>query len=224
MEEARRFLRHVMPGFVYGIETFAGLFLVFPEWTGLHLSGLTGKESLGVVVGAIFVSGALGYVFATMHHWLHWHVDKDILDHRPVINRLRERGLIPDEAASQLGRKEALVRSMALWYERVRENGPIEVVADKKLVSLGDSIHGLGAARVASVFALITVLGFCFTIGTLQLDAWSIFRFALMLGLTVGATYLFHKAYYNVGEIAQAIYDRILEDALAREHQTRNAA
>ena len=135
MEEARRFLRHVMPGFVYGIETFAGLLLVFPEWKGLHLSGLTGKESLGIVIATLFVSGALGYVFATMHHWWHWHVDKDILDHRPVINRLRERELIPKEVASQLDRKQALVLSLALWYERVREKGPIEVVADKKLVS-----------------------------------------------------------------------------------------
>ena len=33
MEEARRFLRYVMPGLVYGVLTALWLFILLPEWT-----------------------------------------------------------------------------------------------------------------------------------------------------------------------------------------------
>jgi hypothetical protein len=213
-----------MPGFVYGLETIVGLFVLFPDWTRAQLSALAGEESLGVAIAAIFVSGALGYVFATIHHWWHWHVDAPVLDHRPLITRLRARRLIVDELGGQLDRRQALILSMALWYDRVRDNGAIQLGADKKLTSLGDSIHGLGAARIASVFALLTVLGISACIGTFRFELGPIVRFIVVLVLTLGATVLFHKAYINVGEIAQGIYDAILGNALAREQRGNRAA
>jgi hypothetical protein len=212
-----------MPGFVYAVETIAGLFIVFPEWTRLQLAGSAKEGNLGIVIGAIFVSGALGYIFATVHHWWHWRFDRGILDHRSLVTRLRERGLIPD-TLDQPDRRQALVLSMVLWYERVRENGAIQSVAEKKLTSLGDSIHGLGAARVASVFALATILGFCVTIGAFRPDVESVARFIAMLVLTLGMTLLFHGSYRNVGEIAQGVYEGILENALAEEHHQNNGA
>ena len=215
MEESRRFLRLVMPGFVFGLEVILCLFIVFPDWTTTQLSALTGKDGLGVILGSIFASGALGYIFATVHHFCHWSIDEDILNHVPLIERLIQKGLIPKEA--EVDREKALIVSMALWYERAGEGRSIDIVADKKLVSLGDITHGLGTARIASVFAFVTVLGFCVDLGTIHCEWESVIRTILMLLITIGMIVLFWNGYSRAGRLAQGIYDTILESALTEE-------
>ena len=212
MDEARRFLRYVMPGLVYSTETLLWLFIVFPEWTQRLILDLAAKDGLGVALGSVLASGALGYIFATVHHWCHWHlsIDRGILDHSDLINRLLAAGLLSNESnPRRVDREEALEISLADWY-RPREHGnSIGDATYKKLDSLGDQAHALGTARVASFFSVVTALAFCFKIGTFSLNFESIIRFVLMLLLGMGVTYLFHDAYRRVGTIAQAIYDRV---------------
>jgi MFS family permease len=220
MEEARRFLRYVMPGLVYGVLTALWLFILLPEWTQSQMRYLAAKDSIGIAFGGLFASGVLGYIFATAHHWWHWHVDKGILDHQPLINRLVVGGLISNQPRDNtFTRVEALELSLALWYQRVRHDGLIADAANKKVTSLGDHAHGLGAARVASSFALITALLVSFAIGTFRLQCEPMIRFALMLLLAVGVVYLFHDAYRRVGKIAQGIYDTVLQNTLSGEHK-----
>ena len=183
MDEARRFLRYVTPGLVYGVLTFLWLFIVFPEWTNSQIRDLAAKDSIGVALAGLFASGVLGYVFATCHHLLHWRFDEGILDHRPLINRLRKNGQMSNPPNnSEVTRTEALQRSFALWYQCVK-NGSITDAADKKVSSLGDQTHGLCAARVASLFALVTALLLCPAIGAINLGFIPMIRFALMIML-----------------------------------------
>lgn len=216
MDEARRFLRYVMPGLVYGVETTLWLFIVFPEWTYCLILGLAAKDGLGVAIGSVLASGALGYIFATAHHWCHWHlcIDEGILDHSELIKRL---GLLPNESnkTKKAYRKKALEISLTHWY-RLRDSNSIGDATLKKLDSLGDQAHAFGNARIASVFSVLTALAFCFKIGTFSLTCESVARFTLMLVLGISITYLFHYAYRQVGTIAQAIYDSIFEDAYAK--------
>jgi hypothetical protein len=219
MEEARRFLRYVIPGFVYGVETALLLLIIFPDWMYSQLTSLAAKDSLGVALASLFASGALGYIFATAHHWCHWYApfDKGVLDHSPMINRLLENGHIPNQYKRTVNRAEALEISLALWYQRIKPDGPIGGAADKKLTSLGDHTHGLGAVRVASFFALMTSLAFCLMIGRFSFQFETIIRFVIMLALGIGVTYLFHDAYRRVGKLAQGLYERILQETLAKE-------
>ena len=204
MDEARRFLRYVLPGLVYGIETLLWLYIVFPEWTRSVILGAATKDGLGVAVWSVLASGAVGYIFATVHYWCHWNlsIDKGILDHSDLVKQLY---------GQTLSRRDALVVSLGRWY---RAN--LGETAYKKLDSLADQAHALGTARVASFFSVVTALAVCFKIGTFSLAAESIGRFVLMLALGIAATCLFHSAYRHVGTVAQGIYDRILTDASPR--------
>jgi hypothetical protein len=74
MDDARRFLRYVLPGLVFGIETLLWLFIVFPGWTQSQLLSVSAKDGIALAIGSVLASGAVGYVFATVHHWCHWHL------------------------------------------------------------------------------------------------------------------------------------------------------
>lgn len=210
MDEERRFLRYVMPGLVYGIETLLWLFIVFQEWTQRLILDLAAKDSLGVALGSVLASGAFGYIFATVHHWCHWHLSiRGILDNSDLINRLLAAGSLSNESnAKKVNRQEALEISLELWYRPRDHSNSFAGETYKKLDSLGDQTHALGTARVASFFSVVTALAFCFKIGTFSPDFESIIRFVLMLLLGISVTYLFHDAYRRVGTIAQAIFER----------------
>ncbi|MFZ5522839.1 MAG: hypothetical protein ACOY9D_01980 [Pseudomonadota bacterium] len=219
MDDARRFLRYVMPGLVFGVETLLLLYIVFPVWTQYQILELANKNGLGIAIGSVLASGALGYIFATVHHWCHWHlsIDSLILDHSGLINRLLAAGLVSNDSNPKVvERKEAFEISLAYWYRPKGHGNSIDDVTYKKLDSLGDQAHALDTARVASFFAVVTTLVFCFNIGTVSLNFESIVRFVLMLLLGAVVIYLFHESYRRVGTIAQAIYDRIFSENLSK--------
>lgn len=229
MEDARRFLRYVMPGLVFGTETLLWLFVVLPEWTQTLVSNLGDKSGLGVVLGGVLASGAIGYIFSTIHHLCHWRLcwDRGILDHSDLINDAIEKRLISsgDRTVDGTGdkegwlvcpqkvieaREEALAISIAHWY---RPRSAINEETYRKLDSLGDQAHGLGTARIASFFSGVVALLFIFKLGTFCVTGESILRFVGMVVLWLGITGLFHWSYRRVGIIAQAIYDRVFKDA-----------
>jgi hypothetical protein len=219
MDEARRFLRYIMPGFIYGVETTCFLFIIFPSWMSSHFITFTAKDSLGIVLSSIFASGALGYIFATIHHWCHWHLcfDKDILDHSKMINHLIMDGYIPKQDKREVDRMLAFKISQVLWYQQMKLDDHIGKESDKKVTSLGDQTHGLGTVRIASFFALITSLVFCYMIGKCSCQPESIIRFMIMVALGISVICLFHEAYRRVGKIAQALYEGILQEALTKD-------
>lgn len=148
MDEARRFLRYVMPGFVYGIETPLWLLIIFPTWTQSIMANLMMKDGLGVTLGRVLTAGALGYIFAAIHHVCHWLplcFEKGIFDHSSIVRKILNK---PDD--EKIERPEALKVSLAYWCQQV-DGGAIKDTAEKKVNSLGDQAHALGAARVASV-------------------------------------------------------------------------
>ena len=92
-DEGRRFLRYVIPGLVYGVETLLFLFIVLPETTVSVLAKISDKDGLGAIVGVFLASGGLGYIFAAVHHWVLWHCrfEEEVFDHRRVIkNRFQK--------------------------------------------------------------------------------------------------------------------------------------
>lgn len=219
MDETRRFLRYVMPGVLYGVETLLLLWIIDPQWVQCIIANLFEKDSLGAILGSVLAFGALGYIFATIHHELHW---------IPPINRIcknRQDGLIhricclptfdhTPIAQSKYSdwegtREDAMAISYAYWYSQMRE-GKIADAADKKVGSLGDQAHGLGAARVASWLALATAILYCFTLEFHIKQMGLACRYIIMLIIGILMISLFHRGYQRVAKIAHKTYREIL--------------
>lgn len=227
MNEARRFLRYLTPGYLFAILMFFLLWISIPKWTVsvLKNSLLDEKHSLAIIIGSIFTSGALGYLFATIHHWCHWHCPKDIktLDHTEHIAYLRKEGLIPFEPPGSPSdtKLESLITTSVLWFERLEKNTLIGNSANNA-AAISDLAHSAGAARIASFFALLMAMVICALYGEWHPTKTNIARYFVMLGIGVLMERLFCDAWRRLGKMSENIVNRILEDALREKAIEKN--
>lgn len=207
MDDARRFLRYVMPGIVYGVETIFLLWITCPTWTQRVITNNLEKDNLGVILGSVLVFGGLGYIFSTIHHARETGDEEDrIFDHKSIAMKI--------EPGWKGTWEEAMAFSYAHWYTQMNL-GNIHDDANKKVHSLGDQAHGLGTANIASFASYLTTLVICST--ELFSEPEPGFRFFLMVVLWFWVTYLFDRGYQRVGKIAHETYEMILMDALSRK-------
>jgi hypothetical protein len=221
MQEARKFLRYITPGILFGVLTIFLLWIALPELVNEMLKAclIAKNNSLALAIGALLASGALGYLFATFHHWCHWYlpIDKDVINHTKQIKKLREKNLIPSlPIESKNPRLEALTMVSILWFERLQESGPIGN-SENRVAAFGDLAHAAGTARVASVCSLVTSILVLLSFGTFNPTLFNIIRYGGMLLFGIVVTCLFHDAYSRIGKISQELYDNILEHALLAE-------
>jgi hypothetical protein len=148
--------------------------MVSPKWTTEVLQSVTGKEGLGAALAAVFASGALGYIFATIYHFLHWNCrfcNQGVLDHSKMVNKLLEtRDVLDQPKGTTVKRRRADELVVTLWSQRNKAGGTVGPEADKKLNSLTDLTHGLGAFCVASLFALIVAIVLCCNLEAIKLE------------------------------------------------------
>jgi hypothetical protein len=217
MDEARRFLRYVMPGLVYGVEVAVFASLVLPDVAAKAVAKASDENGLAVALGGLLASGGLGYIFASAHHFVHWRLpsDNNIINHTPNIRRLMDERIIPQQPVD---RRAALDLTLEFWYQRLGSDKVI-AAADDRIAALGDLAHAAGAARLASVAALATTLYICWLEGTLTSELEPVFRFILMLVLSSFCILLFHDSYARTGKIGQTLYDRVLSTRLEAERK-----
>jgi hypothetical protein len=226
MNEARRFLRYITPGILFGVLAVFFLWIAMPAWTMDILKAcifLPGN-SIALAVGSLLASGALGYLFATLHHCCHWHspTDQNVINHTDKIAALRKTGLIPPSKHTQISpRLEALITISVLWFERLESGGPIGN-SEERVAAFGDLAHAAGTARVATACALLVAVLVSMFYGNWAPSFPNTLRYIVMLGLGAAITKLFHDAYCRTGIISQHIYEDILEDALVAESTKRN--
>lgn len=225
MNEARRFLRYIMPGVLFGLLTLFLVCIVLPEWTSSILKEqvFAKGSSAAIIIGSLFASGAIGYLFATIHHWCHWHspFDENVINHTKQIASLRKKGLIPPPTDTlDNPRMEALTTISVLWFERLGEGNQVANSEDR-VAAFGDLSHGAGTARVASAFALLAALLICTHYGCWNPSFWNTIHFIVMLAFGCATIWLFHDAYRHTGGIFQRLNDQILEHALVKEKEKK---
>lgn len=160
-EEGIRFFRYVLPGLVFFIETLLFAYIILPEQTVCFLNDHF--KDLGTAAAVFLASGGLGFIFASIHHFVHWQpcfsCFENTFDHRIVINKLHASQLIDPTIWEEINKNysnqtkakmEALKHSQSLWYKLLKPRRAGKVAID----NLGHRAQGLGAARIASVFAL----------------------------------------------------------------------
>jgi hypothetical protein len=186
----------------------------------------TKDNSLAVAIGSLLASGALGYLFATLHHCCHWYlpIDQNIINHTQQIKELREKGLIPPLSQEPDNpRLEALTTVSILWFERLQDGGPVGN-AENRVAAFGDLAHASGTARVASACSLIFTILILWSYGTFTPTLGNVMRFIGMLIIGGAVTWLFHDAYSRTGKVSQQLYDNILEHALLAESKKNKTA
>ena len=222
MDETKRFLRYVVPGILFGSETALFLWILLPNWTGTHLGPFVSDASLGSALVGVLASGSLGYVIATVHHWLHWRspTDQHIIDHSAQIAALRRRGLLRAPALPpEDPRREALETMTVEWFQRNEDSCPIGN-ATNRAASLSDLAHASGTARVASLLALLTAFLVYVLVGVRAPTIGATIRLLAVILLGSSLVMLLHDNYRRTGRIAQRFYDAVLESALENEQHS----
>jgi len=172
MNGARRFLRYIFPGMIFFVLLF--LYLFISTWgkvlddVGSFMKGTArGGGVLEAGVFILFVAGA-GYLFATIYHtFVKRFPQYRKPDHsgqvRDAIRRnwliVIRRGILPDESAGEeFNSSQAWSITGAYYHAMIHKKEFKE--AHVRIESLNDTLHGLGASCVASIFALIVWIVF----------------------------------------------------------------
>lgn len=225
MNEARRFLRYITPGILFAVLTFFLLWLALPEFADkiIKTCFFTKDNSVAIAIGALLASGALGYLFATIHHFCHWNlpIDQNVINHTEQIAKLRKEGFIPSlKYTPDNPRLEALTTLTILWFERLQPGGPIGN-SENRAAALSDLAHAAGTARVAAACSLFTSILIIMSCSTYNPSEENVLRYIGMLVIGMAVVWLFNDSYRRTGNISQQLYDTILEHALMAESKNQ---
>jgi hypothetical protein len=226
MDEARRFLRYVTPGLVFMTEVLVVLWVIAPDWTCDIMDGFKKDVGAGLAIVTLFASGGIGFIFSSIHHYIHWRCESCVIDHRGLLVSLRSHGilcLVDRDSGDALPESETPDRFQAwailtaLWHERLADGSGKIKSADPRVTSLSDLAHSAGSARVAAGSAWIIslfVLGHCCSYST---EIYAVARFVVGNALAVLLLWLHHKGYERIGEAMCRVVEQVLCDALSEE-------
>lgn len=232
MDEARRFLRYIIPGTIFFLETYLLVWLVAPAWTGAQLKDLKADAGIVTVLVGIVGAGGFGYLLGLLHHSVFWRARGDRgIDYRGMILSLSQRMdfySIPDKAVldqhtlEKLSRLDAWTIANVIWYTR-RESNKVKGV-DPKFQYFGDLINSMGAARIGALVAgtILVLLLFLSADVSAEFgkDMPSRARLVLALALSGGLIWLYETSYRRTSRILQLCSEQALHDVIAAEAKT----
>jgi hypothetical protein len=231
MTDGKRFLRYIVPGSVFFIELGLIIAGLLPDWTYLKIKSILTAENFdggtaaGVAIGYFVTSGALGFLFNTIHHTLYWTFAKGYpaADYRNFDHKVFRAELSEPQGASPLqgGTREymnAWIVVTKLWHERIETDCNIKS-ANPRADSFADIVHGLGSCRVALwsgfVTAVTFVANFFIIHGRLGLSPyWAAGAFLAIVGMSL--PFVGGRAYRQALRLSDHFVLRILRGALDR--------
>lgn len=170
MDEARRFLRYIIPGLIFVLEVVLYLYLSQEVWLVPQMRKFLSTDNIGVVIGLLLASGGIGFLLSTIHHCLYWTQFYEwlriVVDHRAMLKKVREIKLLELQLQDKqlqdkseletrpLSRAGAWRVVCSIWHERRTSSKRIEG-ANPRVDSLTDIMHGAGTSFVGSILALL---------------------------------------------------------------------
>lgn len=164
MEEARRFLRYVLPGLLYLLETFILLLLSVDRNILFPLIKEIPTDNVAFPITVFIASGALGFLLSIIYYALFWNILTPLrVNHRPFIKiavekdwlQLMNRENNTIVQPNDISGKGAWRIITGFWHENIKTSKRFES-ANKRIDIFTDLAHGLGAAFIGSVFAIVT--------------------------------------------------------------------
>lgn len=170
MDEARRFLRYVIPGLVLIIEvslySWVSIDLFFADKKFFEeLKNLFLKNNIAAPISAFLASGGAGFLLGVIYYTAYWPILKRFslgVDHTELINDAINRGWLKlrkrekDDTfvnADKLNIFGAWRIVTSLWHERKESSEKIKA-ANPRIDSLTDIMHGSGTMFIGSIIAI----------------------------------------------------------------------
>lgn len=224
MEEARRFLRYVIPGLLFFIEI--SLYLFFSAHAQFSSFLREYGKDLAFPVTVFLASGGVGFLFGVIYHSFYWtEINRFFgVNHMPLMQDCVERGWLKlvlrkdgtNLNISKLTRSGAWRVVTAYWHER-RECSKKIKAANARTDSLTDIMHGLGTTFFGSLCA-IPLWIYIHKMLVCSYPSW--FYYFIPLGLL----FLNGVNYCRVVRDFQSIVDIIMSDDIKSEYEKNKTA
>lgn len=183
MDDARRFLRFVLPGLGSVVQFLFFLWVLRPSQLAHFLmdTQFTEKSGLGLAVAVFVASGGLGFILSTLYHFIYWLplFDRFAINHRQVLIEADKAHILtlvnPKKAnpheeepldTNKLSRADAWRISTALWFGRIGESKRLEG-ALARTDTLTSILHSLGTLIFGTIVS---------TLGGLAVAAYLVLR------------------------------------------------
>lgn len=155
MNDARRFMRFVLPGLASVIMLLIALFIS----DGSKMSFFFDSKSsnyVGVIFGLFLASGALGYIFSNIYWAIFWIGPKKFFvnDNSFFLEKYKDKLKIVDKP-NELTKHEVWIIVTQFWYAQIKKSDEIKGINPfiDRIIDIG---HGLGSTLVGSFISLIT--------------------------------------------------------------------
>lgn len=173
MQDPRQFIRYILPGLTFVIETALYLYLSDPIWAKnkfLDIAGLPGG-GIGVLLTAFLLSGGIGYLFSIIYYTvygLEWSwIEKFCGSHRPMliyavkheyITLHAEDEIKEGKSINDITRRGTWHIANALWHERLETSSRIKG-ANPGNETRAHISHGLGISLFGAIPAILAWYG-----------------------------------------------------------------
>lgn len=163
MEEFRRFMRYTLPGIVCILLLLSSLLISdFKTLKSCFINLGDPKLNIGIIIGAFFASGGLGYLFSIIYFSIIWSkLLRKMLanDHRKILFDLRNKIEIIDVTEKpiypeSLTQRDAWAIMTQFWIANLEENIVIKG-ATPFINRTSDIMHSLGAIIIGTAIMLI---------------------------------------------------------------------
>jgi hypothetical protein len=225
MEETRKFLRYIIPGLVFVIETTIILWIILPNNTYNFFGELDAAKGAGFLIAALIASGGLGYIFDTIHHNVEW-IFKSYgnVDYERLAQEIRrlyaykgslEEYTKPSEKSWVTQKQRERLLNIALvtsfWCGSLKISPALRNI-NSRLERLYDIAHSAGSAAVASLASGFMAIGVFWSIdgAVLLLESKVILRFSIATAIWIFFTYCFAMTFRRIFKLCGLISEDTL--------------
>ena len=219
MDEARRFVRYIMPGIVFILEVLIFLSISDPNQLKCFIKNIgiiTSHEGIGLIVVTL-LSGGLGYIFSNVYYFSRNFCEGKLsVDHRDLLINACDKEWIrfTSKNCKDLTAEDGWQIVTALWKSRLESSEKIKS-ADQRMDSLSDIFHGLGTSVVASCLA--------FVVWAIAAILWSTTGFSwgeiIVPIISITIIYTFYSNYMKTKNSLENIIKIILTEELRKEYE-----
>lgn len=205
MDEAKRFIRFIIPGLIFTFQVITFIILSEPK-TFLDPDSLKSNLDLGSAVFLLASSGVLGYIFSMFYYSVHWYIiSKKIfgLDYKTIVTKYQSKFEERFEKVSPNNQIEAWEYINVYW---AYDEGVGLDKMERMAMVLSNIVHSMGIGIIAILFGVIT------TISILIFKHYDLSYIVLIVYFALVALVLavFIYQYYKVFRQLLGLYDKAL--------------